>query len=44
MEKGKGIKNILVTSTTSMKPEIQKLTSGIQKEKSEYETSREIER
>ena len=32
---GKGIKNISVTSTTSMKPEIQKLTSEIQKEKSE---------
>ena len=42
MEKGKGIKSILVTNTTAMRPEMQKLTSEIQKEKSEQkERSRE---
>ena len=41
VEMGKGIKNISVTSTTSMKPEIQKLTSEIQKEKSEQKKEAE---
>ena len=38
---GKVIKNISVTSTTSMKLEIQKLTSEIQKEKSEQKKEAE---